>query len=275
MRAPSNASAGFRPRLYHAPSSYYSMIARLALAEGGMACESVFVDIHARLEQQHPDYVRLNPNMTVPTLALPDRVLADSRDIAAYALGAEAAAPDEETRAWLEWHDALPIEELTFGRLLARNAVARVMIPKALERARRNLLAQAARTPELAPLYAARAELFARRIRTFDPDAAIGLARLRSAQAVELCERMQRALDDGRATLAPAGYGLADTVLTVFLARLELVGLGEEAASRPALARYWRAMRLRPSFAEADIWTRFHAGRLIAGLLGFHRHRAA
>ncbi|MGH7040993.1 MAG: glutathione S-transferase family protein, partial [Acetobacteraceae bacterium] len=61
-----------KPRLYHTPSSYYSMIARLALAEGGVAWEPVFVDIHFRMSQQRPDYVRLNPGMTVPTLVLAD-----------------------------------------------------------------------------------------------------------------------------------------------------------------------------------------------------------
>ncbi len=47
--------AGTKPRLYTTPSSYYSMIARLALAEGGIAHESVFVDIHFRMSQQEPD----------------------------------------------------------------------------------------------------------------------------------------------------------------------------------------------------------------------------
>lgn len=82
MMAPVRQS-GAKPRLYYTPSSYYSMIARLALAEGGVAHERVFVDIHVRMSQQQPDYVRLNPNMTVPTLVLADRVLDQSRDIAA------------------------------------------------------------------------------------------------------------------------------------------------------------------------------------------------
>ena len=79
---------GAKPRLYQTPSSYYSMITRLALAESGIAYERVFVDIHFRLSQQQPDYVRLNPGMTVPTLVLADRILVQSRDIAEYALGA-------------------------------------------------------------------------------------------------------------------------------------------------------------------------------------------
>jgi glutathione S-transferase len=43
------------PRLYHALSSYYSMIARLALVEGGVVYESVVVDIHLKMVQQQPD----------------------------------------------------------------------------------------------------------------------------------------------------------------------------------------------------------------------------
>jgi len=126
-----------RPRLYHALSSYYSMIARLALAEGGIAYEPVVVDIHLKMVQQQPDYVRLNPNMTVPTLVLADRILDQSRDIAEYALGASEATLDGETKAWLDLHYGYPIEELTFGGLLARNPLARIMIPKRLDATRR------------------------------------------------------------------------------------------------------------------------------------------
>lgn len=269
--ATSNAPTGIKPLLYHAPSSYYSMIARVALAEGGIAYQRVFVDIHARLAQQRPAYVRLNPHMTVPTLVLADRVLIESRAIALFALGATEAALDGETRAWLDLHYALPIEELTFGLLLARNKPARFMVPKILARAHRRLLAHAAAHPDLAPAYEARAQVFAGRIRTFDPAAAIRLAERRQAQAVEICERMERTLSDGRATLVAAGYGAADAVLTVFLGRIEFAGLGDEVSRRPALARYWRAMRARPSFEAADVWARFHFGRFIGGLVGIGR----
>src|SRR3990167_6325622 len=79
--------SGAKPRLYHTPSSYYSMIARLALAEG---------------------------------------------DIAEYALG---STPDDETKTWVDLHYGYPIEELTFGGILARNPLARIMIPKRLDAA--------------------------------------------------------------------------------------------------------------------------------------------
>jgi tetrachloro-p-hydroquinone reductive dehalogenase len=258
---------GAKPRLYHTPSSYYSMIARLALAEGGIAHESVLVDIHARMSQQKPDYVRLNPNMTVPALVLADRVLDQSRDIAEYALGA-GQAPDGETKTWLDLHYAYPIEELTFGGILARNPLARILIPKRLRSIHRRLLAYAAAYPDLAHVYAARAEVFAERVRIFDPDAVIRLAQQRRDEAIGLLNRMQEALGDGRAVMVPPAYGLADVVWTVFLARMEFAGLGAEVARRPALARYWQAMQARPSFSVADIWTKFHVLRFIGGIVG-------
>ena len=105
------------------------------------------VDIHLKMAQQQPDYVRLNPNMTVPTLVLADRILDQSRDIAEYALGVSAATLDGETKAWLDLHYGYPIEELTFGGLLARNPLARIMILRRLESVRRRLLQRAAQNP--------------------------------------------------------------------------------------------------------------------------------
>src|SRR5215510_11318475 len=141
--------SGAKPCLYHALSSYYSTIARLALIEGGIAYESAVIDIHVKMVQQQPDYVRLNPNMTVPTLVLPDRILDQSRDIAEYALGVSTATLDGDTKAWLDLHYGYPIEELTFGGLLARNPLARIMVPRRLESVRRRLLERAAQNPDL------------------------------------------------------------------------------------------------------------------------------
>jgi len=270
MTEPATLS-GAKPRLYHTPSSYYSMIARLALAEGGIAHEPVFVDIHFRMSQQQPDYVRLNPNMTVPTLVLADRVLDQSRDIAEYALGVSEATLDGETKAWLDLHYAYPIEELTFGRLLARNPLARIMIPRRLDAIHRRLLARAVENPDLAEVYRARAAVFAERVRIFDPDAVMRLSQGRRAEAIGFMDRLEQTLRDGRAVIVPPAYGVADVVWTVFLARMEFAGLGAEIPKRPALARYWRAMQARPSYSAADIWTKLHVFRLIGGILGIAR----
>ena len=68
------------------------MIACLALIEGGIACEPIFVDIHVHMNQLRPDHARLNPNMTVPTLVLPGHTRDQSRDIAENAQNQSAGA---------------------------------------------------------------------------------------------------------------------------------------------------------------------------------------
>lgn len=256
-------------RLYHAPSSYYSMIARMALAENGIAYRLVYVDIHARASQQRPEYVRLNPGMTVPTLVGPSFVLIQSRDIAEYALQQRGVETDAETRGWLDLHYGFPIEELTFGRLLSRNPIPRFMFPKWLIAAHRRLLALADAHPDLAGVYRERADVFAARIRAFNPLALAALAEQRRVEALGFLDKLEAALADGRETLVPPRFGAADIVWTVFLARIELAGMGEETSKRPALTRYWRAAQSRSSFLAANVWTRLYFGRLMAGILGF------
>jgi hypothetical protein len=94
----------------------------------------------------------------------------------------------------------------------------------------------------------------------------IRLSERRRAEAIGFMDRLEQTLGDGRAVIvSPA------VVWTVFLARMEFAGLGAEFPKRPALVRYWRAMQARPSFSAADIWTKWHAIRLIGGILGIAR----
>jgi ganglioside-induced differentiation-associated protein 1 len=242
------------PRLYHAASSYYSAIARLALVEAGVAFTSVPLDIHRRMAQFEPDYARLNPNMTVPTLALHDRTVTESRDIVNFAFG--AGGDDEATRRWLDVHYAFPIEELTFAWLLRWNPLARRFVPKSLAAARAHLRALATAHPDLKDRYLDRADVFAERRRVFDPTALASLWNQRRRGALELLDRLEVALKDGRSLLVPPTYGPADVVWTVFLARMRFLRLGDEIECRPALARYAASMFARPSFRTADVWDR-------------------
>ncbi|HZD91535.1 MAG TPA: glutathione S-transferase family protein [Pseudolabrys sp.] len=268
MPAASARTPGAKPRLYHAPSSYYSAIARLALAEAGLAYEPVVVDILFRMSQQQPDYARLNSNMTVPTLVLPGRVLDQSRDIAEFAYGLDDGMLDAATRTWLDLHYGYPIEELTFGHLLSRNPFARWFIPRQLAASHRRLLALAEANPDLADAYRTRAAVFAGRAAVFDSKKVVEVAERRRAEAIGLMDRLDSALADGRAVLVPPAYGIVDTIWTVFLARANFVGLGTEIAKRPQLVAYWRAMQARPSFTAADVWTRLHPLRMLGGFLG-------
>jgi len=251
---PTAATAG--SRLFHAASSYYSMIARLGLVEAKRPFTSVSLDIHRRLAQFEPDYARLNPNMTVPTLVDGDRVLPESRDILLFAFARTMSDLAEETKRWLTRHYAFPIEELTFGWLLGWNPVARRAVPKQLEAAERRLRALADEHADLADVYRRRADVFAARRRTFDAAGVAALFDDRRRTALGHLDELEAALRDGRGTLITSGYGPADVVWTVFLARLHWVRLAPEIQRRPALARYAAAMFARPSFDEADVWRR-------------------
>lgn len=247
--------------LYHAPSSYYSMIARLALAEAGVAARMATLDIHRRMEQLQPGYVALNPHMTVPTLVLPDRVLADSRDILTWAFG-EAACSGAAGEA-IARHYRFPIEDLTMSWLMGWNPAARRMLPRKLQAAQRQLLALAARHPELATVYRRRAEVFAERSRTFRPAGLTELFARRRAEAEEHLDWMERTLADGRPFLASAAFGPADVVWVVFLGRLRFIRQGAAIGRRPGVRRYEAAMRVRPAYGAADVWTRVRWLRLL------------
>ncbi|MGI4944881.1 MAG: glutathione S-transferase family protein [Janthinobacterium lividum] len=257
-----------KPRLFHAPSSYYSMISRLALVEAGIDYEPVFVDIHFRMTQQSPDYARLNPNMSVPTLALMDRNIDQSRLIAEFAFSRANICLDAEMRYWVDLHYSFPIEDLTIGGFLAHNQMARLLIPRKLAKAHRHLLAMADAHRDLADAYRDRAAVFAERMRTFNPQEALRLTEVRRNEAIDLLEQLDRHLAKTDTVMVSPTYGIADVVWTVFLARLVFVGMVAEISKRPSLARYWNAMQARPSFLAADIWTTMHVSRLIGGILG-------
>ena len=248
-------------KLYHAPSSYYSMIARLALAEAGIAARPVTLDIHRRMEQLEPAYVALNPGMTVPTLVLPDRVLADSRDIVARAFGETACAGAAGEAIGRQY--AFPIEDLTMSWLMGWNPVARRALPRKLRAARQRLLEFADSHPELADVYRRRADVFAARSTTFKIDGLPALFARRWNEAEAHLDWLESVLADGRPFLLSDAFGPADTVWVVFLGRIRFIGKGAAIDRRPALRRYETAMQARPSWRTADIWTRVHWLRLL------------
>lgn len=243
------------------------MIARLALVERGIPFTSRPLDIHRRGQQFEPAYARVNPNLTVPTLEVGGRVLSQSRDILLFAFDTQEQALDEQTRDWLDCHDAFPIDELTFGWMLSWNPLARPLVGRALAGSERRLRQLAQRHPDLAPIYLRRAEVFAKRVQTFDPNRVRSLFVERKQAALALLDRLDSALDHGAATLHPSGYGPADVVWTVFIARMGFIRLRAEIERRARLARYAQAMRARPSFREADVWERLSPVKLVQQLL--------
>jgi glutathione S-transferase len=255
------------PRVYHAASSYYSMIARLALIEAGRPFTPVKLDIHRRMGQFEPDYVRLNPNMTVPTLVIEDGPLSDSRLILFHAFGRHEEQADDATRRLVALQYDFPIDELTFSWLLRWNPLARRFVPGKLAAAERRLRGLADSHPDLADLYRRRADVFAARHHTFDSQAVAALYESRRTAALSRLDSIASELSDGRTVLVPPSYGPADVVWTVFLARMRFIRLHAELARRPAVARYYAAMAERPSFKAADIWPSLNPLKLIRQML--------
>lgn len=73
---------GTRLFLYDFPGSICSQVARLALAEKGVAYDRQTVDImDNKAEQFEPRYTALNPRAVVPTLKIDDESVADTINI--------------------------------------------------------------------------------------------------------------------------------------------------------------------------------------------------
>lgn len=251
------------PELFHAGSSYYSMIARLALVENQIPYRSHPVDIHRRCEHQEPWYVRINPNMTVPTLRLGDCDLTESRDILMLAFGPSARAMDPAARGWLDALYAFPIDALTFSWLMSWNPIARRVLPRKLAGMERALLRKADAEPELAAAYRSRAEVFAGRCTNLAPAGAADRFRALRSRAFGLLDRLEQELAAGSAPLASDRYGPLDVLWTVFLARMEFCRLHRAIDQRPAVAAYYRRLKARPSFHAADVWPRLRLRKLL------------
>lgn len=95
-------------RLHYAPDNA-SLVIRLALEELGLPYDTQLVD-RLTVAQQSPDYLKLNPNGTIPVLETPEGTLFETAAILLWLAdrhGGLAPAVDEPLRApflkWLFW----------------------------------------------------------------------------------------------------------------------------------------------------------------------------
>ena len=167
--------------LFHAAPSYYSMVARLALAEAGIATTSRLLDIHLAKQQLSDDYRALNPHMTVPTLRGPDLLLTDSSEILAFAAARAGAA----------WADADPTLAPAIGDAvqghyaISIETLTATPAPETLAAMRAQVRAYLQGLPPVAD----GAWLFGSRLSSADVVLAVLLARLTMAAELPLLDR--------------------------------------------------------------------------------------
>lgn len=230
-------------QLHHSIFSASSQKVRLALAEKGLAHDSVAVDLQAG-EQHSPAYRALNPRGVVPTLVHDGAVLMESAAILEYlddvfpepALRPTDPVMRQRMRAWVRRLDDVhhPANGMMHCAMPGRAAL-QALSPDRLEamlqampnRRDRALRAAAARQGVEAPE-------FADAVRT----------------QAEMLDAIDAALA-GQTFLIGDQITHADLVALPYVARLEQMGLIKlvEAAGRERLADWYSRMKARPSWA--------------------------
>ena len=231
--------------LHHNGMSSCSQKVRLVLAEKGLAFESREVNLVAG-EQHAPDYVKLNPNHVVPTLAHGGRVFIESSLIDEYldeAFPEPPLAPRDPAgrhamRLWVKQidervHPAAGVITYAIGARPAalalpkeaREAAVAAIPDPARRAARRSVLEHGVRAPEFAGALGAFLDL----------------------------------IDAMDAKLAPGGwlsgerFGLADVAALPYVLRLEHLAMTPllAASARPRVADWLARVKARPSFETA------------------------
>lgn len=237
--------------LYNAPQSTCSQRVRFVLNAKEMPFEEVKLDLLAG-DQLKPDYLKLNPNGVVPTLDHDGVVVVDSSVIIEYldeiAPGPEGFTPPDpgmraEMRSLMRFVDEMPAGAV---RVPTFNLA---FLPKFQAMSAEEFRAFA----ESKPL---RKEFMLRMGQTGFPqkDMDEALDRMRRTY-----ERMDLSIEkNGGPWLLGKRVTLADISLMPALVRMDDLGLGDMWRDRPAVARWYQAIRAHPAFKPT-----YYAGSLL------------
>lgn len=263
------ADRNAKPKLYHAASSYYSMIARYALRLSGIDHESQLLDIHKKREQLQPWYVAINPAMTVPTLVCADGSLCSSQEILQYAQTqrpenwVESIATSDQAQTIEELvrqHYQFEVERLTFNVFMQKLPPVRILFPKLIRKACKELELELAQQPPNPQAIQAKLNLNQQRLAYFSSP-----LQQRQAKQLQLARDLIHLFPD-----KPIGQWLfgdlpsrADVVLLVFLARLNALGLNNTDLVPRALMDWFAEKTQTQAFVDADVWVKFHIWRLL------------
>ncbi len=251
-------------QLYSSPSSYYSMIARLALLAANIPFEIRYMDIHLSKEQLKPWYIALNPGMTVPTLVNGQVVLTDSHDIlnfAAATAGEQWADTDQQAASAIQQvvkdQYAIIIEHFTFGKAWLKIPPARWFIKRMLG----HIVTQLEKAlPTATNQQAVMAKL------TVDKGR---LAYFSQADLQVLMEEQRQQIRQFLTSLPKPTHFLfgekissADIVTAVLFARLKMIGEYDLVRPFPWLDSWFTRLQTLPAVKQADLWLHFQPWRI-------------
>ena len=240
--------------LYDYPTSICSQMARLCLVEKGVSFRHQTIDIMDKAEQFEPWYTALNPNAVVPTLAIGDEIVTDTKRIVRRIdagfdgpqLTPENADAARAMTAVMDDVMGLHYGVLLYAGRLDENGTSSIVV------ARGHFLHEERRKhPE-------RAELLDRRIAgnerlqklLADP----GQIARHIGEARALVGRLDQALAKAP-FVAGEQYSLADTFATPALARFRIHGFEHwwSSGEFAHVAGYYQRMRERPSWQAAGV----------------------
>lgn len=234
------------PVFYYYPLAFNPQKARMALEEKGLRYEIRIVDAIDG-GNLTADYLRINPNATVPTLQTgPKDFITDSNDILKWIdTQGEPLGGALVNRALVDkWYKFVSDEwDANLYAFTAVPGPGKFVSDFKVKVAR----AQQRRYPELAELYQKRIDMFSKYGREMGDE---GVKRGLEA-------KLAAALDDAEAQLkssqfvAGDAFSMADVILVTVLARVDNLGRQEAYSKRPAVVRYFDEAKKRNSYKVA------------------------
>lgn len=229
--------------LYDHPSSPCARRVRITLHEKGLAWETQLIDL-SRLEQRSPEYLRLNPNGVVPTLAHGERVVFESNVITEYL---DDVFPEPRLYPLEAWELAQvkvwQAAELAMAKDYRPLMYQRLMGPMVrLTRTLDEALAAAKRSTSDAADLAWEEKVWRLAVLTPEQEAAT------EARLWRWLDRLDRHLD-GRQFLVGERFTQAEISVFPRVMMYGFVRLPIDAARHPHVAAWMDRLRERPSFA--------------------------
>merc|ERR1712072_218408 len=255
--------------LYNLDLSPFARIVRFSLAEKGILKTVTIRNVNVRGgEHLEPWFASLSPAMTVPVLSIgdkgggkPDEVLCDSRDIIDYLenkLGSGTplvgGEEKEETWAFVDECYALKLSPLYLGMFRTEMKpvfdMFRDMAAKTLDK----LDAKAKENPNLQEAYEKKKETNKEVLaNVYDRPESYDEAKQKQGELLDFAES-QLGNNSSESPWLFSSYSIADFVLTCILSNLVMFGLLKvEDTSRPKLAEYYKHVKKRPSYKQANV----------------------